>query len=206
MQKKKKTPYLYLLPIIICLSFVIYLYQVNQYTAQERHDRIFDSRKRLLDLTVKEINYLLQHHDDWEDERDFYIDWLLFSRDLMNVQELTASVLMDQSFNLISNEIHPSEASQYDLFLSEDFTSGVNMTGSGELLLSFEDQEVSVYYRWLPENQDEQLLFAISLIEDNSRNLNNAYIPAIAGLVIFVLFVNYVMLWTILKRHGDQHG
>ena len=124
----------------------------------------------------------------------------------MNVQELTTSALMDQDFNLISNELHSSEAPQYDLFLSEDFTSRVNMTGSGELSLLFEGQEVSVYYRWLPENQDEQLLFAISLIEDNSRNLNNAYMPAIAGLVIFVLLVNYVMLWTILKRHGDQHG
>jgi len=206
MKKKKIVIYLYLLPIIICLGFVIYFYQLNQYTAQERHIRIFDSRKRLLDLTASEINYFLQDDHDWEKERDFYIDWLLFSRDFINVQELTTSVLMDQDFNLIDNELHSTEAPQYNLFLSQYFISNVNMTGSGEISLTFNGQEVSVYYIWIPEHQDEQILFAVSLIQDASRNLNNVYIPAIAGLVIFVLTVNYIMLWTILKRNGDQHA
>ena len=205
MKKKKITIYLYLLPILICLGFVIYLYQLNEYTTYEEHARIFESRKRLLDLTASEINYFLQTSDNWIDERDFYIDWLLFSRDYINTQEFTTSVLMDQNFNLIYNELHPKEVAQYELFLSQYFTSTVNTTGSGEMSVSFDDQEISIYYRWIPENEDEQLLFAVSLLQDSSVNLNNVYTPAIAGLVIFVLSVNYVMLWTILKRSSDRH-
>jgi len=189
--------------MIICLGFLIYFNHLTQYIEQEQHTRIFDNRKRLLDLTATEINHFVLHNDNWDDERDFYIDWLLFSRDSANVQEFTTSVLMDQNLNLIYNEFHPREASQYELFLSSYFKSGVGTTGSGEMLMPFNGQEVSVYYRWIPENQEEQFLLAIGVTQDPNRNLNQLYIPAIAGLVIFVLLVNYIMLWTILRKNGD---
>jgi len=61
-----------------------------------------------------------------------------------------------------------------------------------------------VYYSWIPEHQEEQFLLAVGVIQDSSRSLDNVYIPAITGLVVFVLLVNYIMLWTMLKRKGDE--
>jgi len=206
MKKKKMIKYLYLLPIVVCLGFVIYFNQLTQHIRHEEHERLFTNRKDMLNLASTEINYFLHYHDNWDEERDFYIDWLLFSRDFANAQEFTISVLMDQDFNLVYNDFHLKESSHYEFFLSQDFITTVEMTGSGEMVLPFDGEKISVYYRWMPERegQEEQFLLAVGVTQNSSRDPDNVFIPAIASLIIFVLLVNYIMLWTILKKKGDE--
>jgi len=203
-KNRKLNKYIYLLPILICLGFASFFYQVSQHIAEERYRNLFEERKETVNLIAAEVNYFISKDDDWEDEQEFYVDWLLFSANFNNVRPYTISFLMNNRFEIISNTNHGSEDERYAFLWSDNFIYTIGNNSSGTVSTIYNGKDMLVYYRWIPDNQNEQFLFAIAVIPEIRSEFDTIYFYGLAGLILLVLIVNYAMIWKFLKNGGEN--
>ena len=203
MRKSKYSKYIYLFPIIICVGFLIFFYAISQDRASERHNISFNIRKEIVDLNADLISYFAAHNDDWEDRREFYLEWLLHTVNLMR-SPLTISVLMDGELNIISDRVGFYGDEIYDA-LAHRILAEVMQGNSFEALSDdFNDVVISTYYRWVPSNQDERFLFAIGVVPGHVNEFDRVYSYGVFILVLFVLVINYAMIWKLREKGGKK--
>lgn len=206
MKKIDFTKFVYLLPIVICLGFVIFFYEFSEAVKTERYNLLFSEKKEMVDLTAIEINQFVIKDNDWNHEREFYTDWLTYVAELINTQPSTICILMDKTHNILSNPGFYDDLNVHKVFMNQEFTVATNRNKSGVFQSSFNDREISIYYKWIPNDQSDQLLLAVGVIPESPSEINSIYTLGEVGLVLFVLVVNYIMIGKIRKNAGDNYN
>ena len=193
-----------MIPIILCLAFAVFFQQLSNEITLEKYIMLFNHQRHMVDLTAIEINQFVIKDDDWIEEQDFYLNWLYYTCEIIGMQDMTISMLADNDLDLLlANNL--DNTITCNPFEYEEFIDAVRKNPSGAIVLPYNNTEISIYYRWIPDNNDVHRFLLISgAVFDFSNPIDPKYNYGIAILLIFVMIVNYVMLGIIKKRMAGE--
>ena len=204
---KGKLRYLFLLPIIILISFTGYFYQAHKLVYEMLINEKYIDRQFVVDIACDEIDRIVTLNPNFS--KDNYITVLRHVAEEIDNTYGSYGELFDHELNSQSTRNHFFADSPLKIFDHSEIVNAVSNAERGKVVLWYNKPSIPqhylyIYFRWVPtdsENKDKLLLIVgVSKYSVNSKIGVKMIYGTVALIIISTIFVTAALIILLERR------
>ena len=155
-----------------------------------------------MNIVSEQIDNALEKNNDWVEEREYYIDTVLTSMEMIDALDMTYAAVFDEDLHNISARSPSYEGSAFEPIQNAGFVDATRANEVGDYVMPFtpkgsEERDMYIHYQWIPSDPalPNRLMAVVAISKYTVNTRISTWVQVTAVILIVTLFITTVLIW-----------